>query len=191
MLFAFLLCIKQRLLEAVQIVTAEIPIPLNNTGPVILPQDSFAVSVQEVGPEEFDMQSFSASLGSNPFSNHKLELNEDSLVFSPVTSSTASLTLPQNLFDSSSVSNSAHIALSVFLTDALYLRRNKSLLEVGSVVLSASVINQTINQLDPPISLRFLKNPVSIYIYIYIYIYIPQLNNFFAIRYLNQNFFSP
>ena len=144
-------------------VTAEIPIPPNHTGPVILPQDSFAVSVQEVNPEEFEMQIFSASLGSNPFSNPNLELKDDSLAFSPVTSSTASLTLPPNLFDSSRVSNSSHIALSVFLTDALYLRRNKSLLEVGSVVLSASVINKTIDQLDPPISLRFLKNPVSIY----------------------------
>ena len=146
-------------------VTAEIPIPPNNTGPVILPHNSFAVSVQEVSPEEFDMQTFSVSLGSNPFSNPSLELNKDSMAFSPMTSYTASLTLPQNLFESSGVSNSSRIALSVFVTDALYLRRNKSLLEVGSVVLSASVINQTINELDPPISLRFLINPVSIYTY--------------------------
>ena len=175
--FTCLLCIKQRLLDAVQMVTAEIPIPPNNTGPVILPQNSFAVSVQEVDPEEFDMQIFSASLGNNPFSNPNLELNEDNLVFSPVTSSTASLTLPQNLLDSSRVSNFTRIAQSVFLTDALYLRRNKSLLEVGSVVLSASVINQTIDQLDPPISLRFLKNPVSIY---------TQSKHFFTVICLNH-----
>ena len=150
------------MLDAVQTVTAEIPIPENDTGPVILPQDSFAVSVQEVNPEEFDTQVFSVSLGKNPFSEGNLELNENSLDFSSMMSSTASLTLPQNLFGSLRVSNSSSITQSVFLTDALYLRRNDSVLEVRSVAIAASVVNRTIVGLEPPISITFLKNPVSV-----------------------------
>ena len=143
--------------------TAKIVIPDNHTGPVILPLDSFAVSVQDVDPEEFGTQTFSVSLGDNPFSEFDMRLNENSLDFSSVTSSTASLTLPQNLFDSLQFSNSSRITHSVFLTDALYLRRNDSVLEVGSVVIAASVVNSTIEGLEPPVSLTFQKKPVSTY----------------------------
>ena len=144
--------------------TEEIPIPENHTGPVILTQRSFAVSVQEVDPEAFNTQVFSLSLGDNPFSEANLELNENSLDFFSMTSSTASLTLPENLFDSLRVSNFSRITQSVFLTDGLYLRRNDSLLEVGSVIIATSVVNGTIEGLDPPISITFLKNPVSVHL---------------------------
>ena len=175
--------LSKRLLDAVQMVTAKIPIPPNHTGPVILPQDSFAVSAQEVDPEKFDTEVFSVNLGRNPFLDDDLALNEDSLDFSAVTSPTASLTLPQTLFDSLTVRNSSRITQSVFLTDALYLRRNKSSLKVGSVVMAASIINSTADELNPPISIKFLKNPVRmhtfkecvvliIYTYTYTYIYI-------------------
>ena len=143
-------------------VIAEIPITDNRTGTVILAYDSFAVSLQEVNPEEFEMQVFSVNLGRNPFSDDDLKLSEDSLNFSPVTSLTASLILPQNLLNSPTVSNCSSIARSVFLSDALYLRRNESFLKVGSVVIEASVVNRTIDELDDPISLTFQKNPVSI-----------------------------
>ena len=161
-LFMCFLWFTWRLLDAVQTVTANIIIPENHTGPVILPLDSFAVSVQDVDPGEFDAQTFSVSLGDNPFSEFDMRLNENNLDFSSVASFTASLTLPQNLFDSLHVSNSSRITHSVFLTDALYLRRNDSVLEVGSIVIAASVVNSTLEELEPPISLRFQKNPVSI-----------------------------
>ena len=148
------------MLDAVMGVTAEIPIPENRTEPVVLPLDSFAVSVQEVNVEEFDMEVFSVSLGSNFFSGD-LELNENNLNFSSVPSSTASLTLPESLFDSRPASNSSRITRSVFLTDALYLRRNDSTLEVGSVIIAASVVNSSVQGLEPPIILTFLKNTVS------------------------------
>ena len=142
----------------------DIPIPENSTEPEILLQESFAVSVQEVDPEEFDThQVFSVSLGSNPFSQDDLELNESSLVFSSVNSPTASLTIPPNVFDMMRVSNSSRITQSVYLTDALYLTRNDSKLKVGSVILETSVVNMTIEDLNPPITLTFLKNPVSMH----------------------------
>ena len=175
------------MLDAVQTVTAEIPIPVNHTGPVILPQDSFAVSVQVVNPEEFDKQVFSVSLGDNPFSEADLELNTNTLDFSSMTSSTASLTLPQNLFDSVRVSNLSRITQSVFLTDALYLRRNESVLKVGSVIIGASVVNSTIEELEPPISLTFLKNPVSMQlIKEFLHTHTPQ-SNLFATLQLIEN----
>ena len=141
-------------------VTADIPIPVNQTEPVILAQESFAVSVQQVNPEEFEMQIFSISLGDDPFSG-TAQLDNNSLELSPVTSFTASITLPQNLFDSLPMSTSSRIARSVFLTDALYLRRNNSGLELGSIIIAASVVNKTVEKLNPPVSITFLKDPVS------------------------------
>ena len=141
--------------------TAEIPIPENQTEPVVLLQESFAVSVQELNPDDFEMQTFSVSLGDNPFSGGDMLLNNNSLSFSLVNSPTANLTLQQNLFDSLPVSNSSRITLSVFLTDELYLRRNDSALKVGSIIMEASVVGSTIESLTPLISLRFLINSVS------------------------------
>ena len=140
--------------------TTDLPIPENQTEPVVLAQESFAVSVQQVNPEDFEMQVFGVSLGENPFSGQDAQLNNNSLDFSPVTSSTASITLPQNLFDSLTMSSYSRITRSVFLNDALYLRRNDSALEVGSIIIAASVVNSTIEGLTPPISIMFLKNPV-------------------------------
>ena len=137
---------------------AEIPIPENATGPVVLSQRSFAVSVQK----ELGLQALSVSLGDSPFSDNQTELSEDSLIFSTVKSSTASITLPQNLFDSLPASNSSRITHLVFLNHALFLRRNDSSLTVGSIIISASIINRTVEGLEPPVSLTFLKNPVSI-----------------------------
>ena len=153
------LCIflKIRLLESVQLVAAEIPIPENVTEPVVLSQRSFAVSVQE----EFESQALSVSLGDNPFSDNHTELSEDSLIFSAVKSSTASIALPRNLYDSLPASYSLRITHLVFLNDALFLRRNDSSLKVGSIIISPSIENRTVEGLDPPISLTFLKNPVS------------------------------
>ena len=152
---------KNRLLESIQLVTADIPIPPNQTEPVVLTQESFAVCVQQVNPEEFEMQVFSVSLGDDPFSSQDVQLNNNSFGLSPASSFTASITLPQNLFDSVPESNSSRIAQSVFLNDALYLTRNDSALEVGSIIIAASVVNSTIEGLSPPISITFLRNPVS------------------------------
>ena len=160
-MFSIIHC-ENRLLESIQLITADIPISKNQTEPVVLTQVSFAVSVQQVNPEDFDMQMFSVLLGDDPFSGKHAQLDNTILDFSPVTSSTASITLPQNLFDSLPVMNSTRITRSVFLTDALYLRRNDSTLKVGSIILTASVVNNTVEGLNPPISITFLKNPVSL-----------------------------
>ena len=140
---------------------AEIPIPENETGRVILAQRSFAVSGQEVNPEKFETQVLSVSLGDSPFTDTQTELSEDSFDLSTVNYSTASITLPHNLFDRLPASNSSRITQLVFLSDQLYLRRNESHFEVGSIIIAASVAERIIKRLEPPISLTFLKNPVS------------------------------
>ena len=154
-------CYNIRLLQSTELLAAEIPIQENETGPVILSQSSFAVSVQEANPQEFEPQVLSVSLGESPFSDPQIQLNEDSLGFSAVNYSTASIALPQNLFNSLPASNSSNILHLVFLTDALYLRRNDSSLEVGSIIIAASVADRVIEEVEPPISITFLKNPVS------------------------------
>ena len=154
-------CCEIRLLESVEIVVADLPIPENETGPVILLQGLFAISVQEVNPQEFESQILSVSLGNSPFSDIQTGLSEESLNFSAAMSSTASITLPQNLFNSLPASNSSHITHLVFLNNALFLRRNDSSLKVGSIIISASIVNRTVEGLEPPVSITFLKNSVS------------------------------
>ena len=106
-------------------------------------------------------------IGSNPFSDPNLELkfgtNNDNLKFSPVTSSTAFLTLPRKLYNSLAVFNSSRI-ICLFFTDALDVRRKKTSLKVLNVVLSSSVINSTIDELELSISCNFPKNPEKTYV---------------------------
>ena len=155
------ICCKIRLLESVEIVVTDLPIPENETGPVILSQSLFAISVQEVNTQGFESQTLSVSLGDSPFSDTQTELSEESLSFSASMSSTSSITLPQNLFSSLPASNSSRITHLVFLNNALFLRRNDSSLKVGSIIISASIVNRTVEGLEPPVSVTFLKNSVS------------------------------
>ena len=75
---------------------------------------------------------------------------------------TASIRLPNNLFSAVlNVTNNTRITHSVFLSDNLFLRRENNNKEVGGIIISASVVgSDSINALNPPIAIRFLKNPV-------------------------------
>lgn len=153
-----------RLLESLEAVTASIPIPENSTEPVVITQPTFAVSVQEVEPELFSGFTFSASVGSGPGA----ELNSDSLTFGENSNNAkaprTSMSLPANLFQSIHVTNTTRITQSVFINDALFLRRNITVgqLEVGAIILSAEVVGSEVAGLDPPITLTFLKNQVHL-----------------------------
>ena len=51
----------------------------------------------------------------------------------------------------------------MFLSDSLFLRRNDKFMEVGSVIISATVVGvDTIQELNPPVTLTFqIINSVS------------------------------
>ena len=151
-----------RLLESLQVVAESIPIPPNSTEPVVITQTTFAVSVQEVEPEFFAGFTFSASIDSGS----DRVLSSDSLSFGEgsdnVMGTVTSMSLPANLFQSIPVTNTTRITQSVFVNDALFLRRNVTVgqREVGAIILAAEVVGSRVSGLDPPITLTFVKNQV-------------------------------
>ena len=133
---------------------------------MVITRRTFALSVQKVDLDQFmDIgQKFSANLGD--FSNININESIDSsdLQFGTTTQATASIKLPSNLFSAiPNVTSNTRITHAVFLSDSLFLRRNSNDLEVGGIIISARVVGyNSIQSLDPPVSISFLKNPVYI-----------------------------
>ena len=156
------------MLEAIESVVESIPI-INISDPIVIAQTSFAVSVQQVDTEEFAQFGQTFSVNYRGFSNDSQILTSNDLTFgSPSQQSTAAINLPNNLLSAlpNIAKNNTRITHSVFITDSLFLRRNNYNLEVGSVIISTSVVGaDTIRKLDPPVDLIFLINPVSLYHY--------------------------
>ena len=156
-----------RILEAIEFVVDDIPIR-NNSEPVVITRRSFAVSVQRVDLDQFMErgQTFSVNLGLFSDINTTENINSNDLSFETRdTQSTGSLSLPNNLFSAiSNTGNDSRITHSVFLSDSLFLRRQNNNLKVGSLIISASIVGSTVDDLNSPITLSFLKNPVLSYI---------------------------
>ena len=133
-------------------------IPIANVSePVVLAQSSFAVSAKVLNPEE--VQSFGVNVRNNQ------SLTSDDLTFRglPNSQPTASINLPNNLFNSmSNISNNTRITNAVFTSDSLFLRRDTRYTKVGSVIISATVVGvDTIRNINPPVTLSFQISPVS------------------------------
>ena len=158
---------NNRILAAIESVVDDIPIG-NNSEPVVITRRSFAVSVQQVDFDQFMErgQTFSVNLGLFSDLNTTENINSNDLSFEMRdTQSTGSLSLPNNLFSAiSNTGNDSRITHSVFLSDSLFLRRQNNNLKVGSLIISASIVGSTVDDLNPPITLSFLKNPVLSYI---------------------------
>ena len=166
-LLSTVLSISTRVLEAIDSVAGNIPIT-NDSEPVVIAQRSFAVSVQQVDLEEFSQrgQTFSLNLR-NGFSRQNQSLSLDDLSFDRSVSGprTGSISLSSSLFSAlpTDVSNSSRITHAVFVTVSLFLRRNANYLEVGSIIISASVVRvSALRGINPPIGLNFQINPVSV-----------------------------
>ena len=149
--------------------TEAIPIPENQTR-VVIPLRLFAVSVQEIQPANFEGQTFSAILGTTFKFEDDEQINVGSLVLEKRDEATASISIPSGIFMNlplSMVQNrTTRITHSVFLTDLLFITRERELdsqqLEVGSIIISAAITgNMTVSGLDPPIMMVFAKSPVS------------------------------
>ena len=135
-------------------------IPIGNTSePVVITRSAFAISAQQVDIDQFmEMgQTFSANITnfSDVNSVEYIDLSFDMRI----SQSTASLSLPNILF--SAISNNTRIINGVFLSDGLFLRRENNDMEVGGIIISASVVgSDSIDGLNPPVTISFLKNPV-------------------------------
>ena len=160
------MCVN-RILETVQTVVEVIPIPENETQ-VVIPLSSFAISVQEIQPEEFNGQTFSVL--DIEFEIGQM-INATDLVLEERPDATASISVPPNIFShltvtmnmsNVSMNTTTRIVHSVYLTDSLFIRRDKNNLEVGSIIVAAAISGGvTVSELDPPITLTFVKNQVQ------------------------------
>ena len=153
-----------RMLEAIESVVEGLPIS-NISEPVIITQQSFAVSVQQLDIVEFTQSGQTFSVNYRGFSDGNQTLNSTDLVFGTTSQQhTASISLPHNLLSTvPNITNNTRITHSVFTTDSLFLRRNNNFLEIGSVIISTTLVGtDRISELDPLVGLSFLINPVSI-----------------------------
>ena len=156
---------SNRILEAIGSIVGDIPVG-NISEPVVITRRTFALSVQQVDLDQFMEigQTFSANLGdfSNLNLNESIDSSDLSFELRTTTQATASVRLPSNLFNAvPNVTSNTRITHTVFLSDGLFLRRNSNDLEVGGIIISARVVGyNSIQSLDPPVSISFLKNPV-------------------------------
>ena len=77
----------------------------------------------------------------------------------------AFITLPGMLQSGTDLNRSATIVYFIYLSDGLFLMRTSyaehPYTRVGSILLGANVGNTSQSDLDQPVQLKFLKNPVS------------------------------
>ena len=144
-----------RLLESIESLNEALPAEVGGE-PVVVAQQSFAVSVQEVEADSFEGQTISANVMAGGIN---LGFNNSEIV---ETKPAASVQLPSNLFRASK-GNSSRITNSIFLTDALFLRRNPGFDSVGSIIMSAGIagVKRVYNLTNPRVRMEFQKNKVS------------------------------
>lgn len=153
-------CLLCRLLANLMDVAGSLPIPENVTEPLIISRMRFAVSVQEVDPQEFAGIMFSAQVDPDK------PLNSSDLSFEPPQKEpTGAISLPGTLFEQTP-QNMTRIATSVFLTDSLFLRRNNNSRVVDSIIIAASVVGvDGVKNLNPPVQTEFQRlNQVKQYV---------------------------
>ena len=147
-----------RLLGALESVTDNIPIAENETS-TFVSETTFAVSVQEIEPDQFTELNVTAVLGGINITQQRID--ESALLFNTFTNEQAagSLSLPSNLL---SKTNGTRVTLTVFVTNSLFLRRESNDMKVGSIIIAAGVVGKKrVEGLNPPMVAVFQKDPVS------------------------------
>ena len=147
-----------RLLGALESVTDSIPIAENETS-TFISETTFAVSVQEIEPDQFTGLNVTAVLGGINITQQRID--ESALLFNTFTNEQAagSLSLPSNLL---SKTNGTRVTLTVFVTNSLFLRRESNDTKVGSIIIAAGVVGKKrVEDLNPPMVAVFQKDPVS------------------------------
>ncbi len=144
-----------RLLEAIESVADSIPLQ-NTTMPVIIARSQFAVSAQEIDTDTFE-QVFSVNIGNV---SNTTSIDSNSLLFIRTNESTASILLPNNVLISVGTGSKVRINNAVYLDDSVFLRRNNNDIEVGSIIMSASISSSNKSTFDPPVMLTFRRSKV-------------------------------
>lgn len=156
--------LQSRLLAAIAELGSGYPIA-NRDAPTVILKNSFAVVIERVNLSSLSDQTLSAMFGSNfkriEYANFSLEQSS---------AATAAITLPAVLFMRLTVTNEGRIVYRCFPNDTLFLSRREYVRQtsltyqrLGSVVISAHVPNVlNASNLDEPVQLTFVKNPVSL-----------------------------
>ena len=131
----------------------------------VFTQDTFAVSVQPVDPRNFVTQQFTFNVGDDI--DNAVVTNMTVSVDTGERRNTrpaVTMTIPENIFDNITTNNT-RITNAVFITDSLFLRREKFFLEVGSIIVALSIPGETITGLDPSLITKFTQKRVRNLLY--------------------------
>ena len=142
-------------MEAIESVTDSIPIQ-NTSLPVIIAKSQFAVSAQEIDTDKFE-QVFSVNIGNI---SNTTSIDSSNIFFMRTNESTASILLPNNALNSVGTGSKVRISNAVYLDDSIFLRRNNNDIEVGSIIMSASISSSNKSTFDPPVMLTFRRSKV-------------------------------
>ena len=141
-------------------VAMNIPIAENQTTTVV-PLSLFLLAVRRVEPSEFSGQTFGINLDEmSPMGTGDGKFDQTAYSYERNLNSLTSISIPENIFDQISQSNSAiRISNTVYLTKSLFLRRNESNYTVGGIIISASIGSKSVEGLSDPIRINFTKTP--------------------------------
>ena len=151
-----------RIVQSLRKFANTVPIPANSTSNTLaFPLDNFALLLRDENPKSFSGESFSVNLGPvEKAIRNSSGINEEALVtvMDPLPNATASVDLPQSLFDGNTTyaSRRQRIVYSVFLTNALFLTTDTDCENstIGSVILGVDV-NGSVTNISGEIKLAF------------------------------------
>lgn len=146
-----------RLLDSFEVVINQYPVSNNAT---LLIYQQYAVNIQQFNSTTEDI------IFSVDHSNNTL-FNRNDISFKKLDNPAATITLPSSILDVVNKDNSTvRFTQAVFRTDFLFLRRKDLLrrnpyLKVGSILISASVGNESVKDLEDWVTISFRKNEVK------------------------------
>ena len=124
--------------------------------------------LRQVDPSSFSGQTVCVLLG-NSFNFQGIQ--RANIALEADSEATASITLPGMLFSGTDLNRNIRIAYFIYLSDGLFLTRTsypeRPYTRVGSILLGANVGNIPQSDLQQPVRLKFLKNPVSMKLHNY------------------------
>ena len=148
-----------RLLDAIEDFTGNVQIPPGQST-ISFPQDNFALFAEETDPDDFAGLTFSTDSRDN-FDNGRIGT---SLGSSVPGDSIAAITLPPSILDDDT-STLRRFSFAVYADDTLFQSRGESQrfegLQVGSVIVSATLHGVTVSDLTEPVTIQFGKAMVS------------------------------
>ena len=152
-----------RLLASLEYLADQVPIEAQGSSLIL--RNTFGVALYSINPNAFSGHSFSISLG-NGFNFQRVMA--ENIIQGIVPSATSSISIPGTPFMISNTTSEARIVHSVFLNEALFLRREEYIRnyrlennKLASIIVGVQADNVIEFALEEPVQVTFLKHPVS------------------------------